>query len=797
MNIDNQMPTSSIQSNQKQHATLALEITEQDWSMLGLQDEACPNVATSASLELTAERITSLFLIRLVALAAPSHRFSDLSTTTICQTILSSRYVTSCWPETITETVIQELRCFVRVILGGYNKIPYHNFEHAYQVTISANKLMDLVLQSRPFEPVKISSHSLLFEEDPLMHLALLFAALIHDVEHQGVPNQQLVLENDPLALQYNDRSVAEQRSLCIGFMELLKTDYDDLRQVMFPFTFVGDGYRRFRETVTKLVLATDIASPERGDIVKKKWEKSFEERPLQTPHRVIGHTKGRRKAKTAPAPLLKPPKEHLTPNRHRNLVKHTVEEQKELSRKTSLESWVELGATPSTHFPIDAGSSMHDSLVFWWFHPTQSEDKDESDSHSSSEDENDFFSTYRQKMDLPNNAFNEDLDASITLFPEAEKDSPTTNANLSDEYNYPHTSQASFQFSCSTFGDSSFQHLLSPSKVSRLNRVVSQSSTNLPSDNRTGMGAYCDLSITSGDDDQFLALKPRGLLETLASCTPKRKANRKSSVIFEINSMVSKFTTIDLTSSSMAPTDANSTDFSCNTASSSKLRSGPSQELGESERTEPDRSCGDTDASEVRYSKIPEDSVEDRDEELCKMSLLEHILLVSDVAHTMQGWDLMIKFAHRLSEEIQSAVTAGRSGGNLDDPLSDWYNNQSAFLHRYVLPLAERLEETGYIPVSEDRKERFLSDIVNSNLSRWQEHGHDVVLAWRREKTQKKINKKDKAKKKSKGGKDLEGKRRHEKKRPSKATKDCSRSRDHIDSVAIQYDDMLMGKYR
>jgi hypothetical protein len=94
-----------------------------------------------------------------------------------------------------------------------------------------------------------------------------------------------------------------------------------------------------------------------------------------------------------------------------------------------------------------------------------------------------------------------------------------------------------------------------------------------------------------------------------------------------------------------------------------------------------------------------------------------------------------MIKFTHWLSKEIQPAVIVGHSGGNLDNPLSDWYNNQSKFLHGYVLPLTECLEEIGYIPVSEDQKERSLSDIVNSNLSQWQEHGHDVVLAWRREK--------------------------------------------------------------
>jgi hypothetical protein len=119
---------------------------------------------------------------------------------------------------------------------------------------------MDLILKSRPTEKVKCSKDNLCFEEDHLMHLSLLFAELIHDVDHLGIPNVQLVQENHPLAIHYNDQSIAEQRSLFLGFNELLKPDYEHLRTVMFSFTFGGDGYHHFRMAVTSLVLATDIA---------------------------------------------------------------------------------------------------------------------------------------------------------------------------------------------------------------------------------------------------------------------------------------------------------------------------------------------------------------------------------------------------------------------------------------------------------------------------------------------------------------------------------------------------------
>ena len=42
-----------------------------------------------------------------------------------------------------------------------------------------------------------------------MTHLALVFSALIHDVEHQGVSNKQLVDENNPLAIKYDGKSVA------------------------------------------------------------------------------------------------------------------------------------------------------------------------------------------------------------------------------------------------------------------------------------------------------------------------------------------------------------------------------------------------------------------------------------------------------------------------------------------------------------------------------------------------------------------------------------------------------------
>ncbi|EED90134.1 hypothetical protein THAPSDRAFT_263745 [Thalassiosira pseudonana CCMP1335] len=109
-------------------------------------------------------------------------------------------------------------------------------------------------------------------KSSPLTQIAFLFSALVHDVDHTGISNRQLVLESDDLAILYNDQSVAEQRSLAVAFSTLKGVGYRELR---------GGGEEdqfKFRKLVIDLVLVTDIASPERTQIVKSKWKEAFGE---------------------------------------------------------------------------------------------------------------------------------------------------------------------------------------------------------------------------------------------------------------------------------------------------------------------------------------------------------------------------------------------------------------------------------------------------------------------------------------------------------------------------------------
>ena len=789
---------------------MARDITKQEWAKVGLDESDFPNDAASSSLELTAERITSLLVIRLVALTAPSHKFDNLSTSCICQTLLRSRNIRASWPESISEAVVRQTRSYVRTILQGYRENPYHNYEHAYHVFVSANKMMDLILQSRTMLGTQnVSAGKLRFEDDPLMHMALLFAALIHDVEHQGVPNQQLILENDPLALQYNDQSVAEQRSLAIGFIELRKSQYNEMRDAMFLSTFSGDGYRRFRDAVTYLVLATDISSRERSEIVKRKWQNAFAER-------LVKESGGIKPScmTSSRTPVLQPPtrEQSNSSNRHKQF-KEKMEQKKQVERKESLNSWMDFN-TPSKHFPRNAGASMNDStLSFWWFCPSSDDSSDDEEIDECDLDDRTslYVSCLLREEDAVDSASQSlDFEASFSLFSRDGQESTTT-METEPSFNYPHNSQLFHRSSTRMLmEDNESQHLLSPAKISRLDRVVRRHSTTTTCVNdarspRTPLSTsrYCDLDKVSPDfgNEELQANskeKPRhGRFSLRAFCSPSspphklkptkasNEPNKTKGVMTEFQSMLARLRTVDLMSSiaTMDETATSSVDGSSMSLcmSSSNIKFDPQSDMDETlpsssssrelhsyqtvkkrrgalDSTLHDLDEGDeeeaTSSSEMdgENTVVPSQEVEN---DIITMSLLEHILLVSDVAHTVQNFELMVKFAHRLSCEMDRAIANGRgcgicitdgSIGANDALMAEWYNNQISFLQGYVMPLAGRLEQTGFLPsvettgnVSEGRNGRstqpvlFLSRAALENVRLWECRGMDVLKSWQR----------------------------------------------------------------
>jgi hypothetical protein len=89
------------------------------------------------------------------------------------------------------------------------------------------------------------------------------------------VPNATLVHEGDELAFRYNNKSVAEQHSLAVALGILRGPSYKNLKTAIMP---TPEASLTFSEKVIDIILATDISSKERAQILKSKWIEAFDE---------------------------------------------------------------------------------------------------------------------------------------------------------------------------------------------------------------------------------------------------------------------------------------------------------------------------------------------------------------------------------------------------------------------------------------------------------------------------------------------------------------------------------------
>jgi hypothetical protein len=115
--------------------------------------------------------------------------------------------------------------------------------------------------------------YSLGLSSDPLAQFAVVFAALIHDCDHQGVPNLTLVQEHADVAERYENRSPAEQNSVEVAWELLMESRYKELRQCIFPN---ATEMHRFRQLIVNCVIATDIADADLRNERKKRWTDVF-----------------------------------------------------------------------------------------------------------------------------------------------------------------------------------------------------------------------------------------------------------------------------------------------------------------------------------------------------------------------------------------------------------------------------------------------------------------------------------------------------------------------------------------
>jgi 3'5'-cyclic nucleotide phosphodiesterase len=171
----------------------------------------------------------------------------------------------------VSETVKKELQEYVSSIANAYRNNSFHNFEHACHVVLATKKLLSRVI--KPMES-SVSSTSYGLTSDPMTHFGILLSALIHDVDHPGVSNAQLIKEMDDMAMKYNNQSVAEQNSVTIAWDLLMQEKFSDLRSAIAQN---HHDLARLRQILVNSVIATDLFDNELRTFRENRWKKAFE----------------------------------------------------------------------------------------------------------------------------------------------------------------------------------------------------------------------------------------------------------------------------------------------------------------------------------------------------------------------------------------------------------------------------------------------------------------------------------------------------------------------------------------
>ena len=147
--------------------------------------------------------------------------------------------------EILDSRVAGKLRRLIAEMQARYHPTPYHNFVHATHVLVGTYILLE----------------NSLIKWTRVEKAALLYTALAHDVQHQGVPNIQLVKENSPLAQKFNNISVAENNSFEIAMALLVGTEGQEPLDIFEDFK--AEEKDLFRSLCRSILLCTDIADRE------------------------------------------------------------------------------------------------------------------------------------------------------------------------------------------------------------------------------------------------------------------------------------------------------------------------------------------------------------------------------------------------------------------------------------------------------------------------------------------------------------------------------------------------------
>ena len=176
------------------------------------------------------------------------------------------------------DSVKAEVEVFISNIASFYHDHPFHNFLHASNVAMSVVKMLsgiesytntwlfDAIDQSRGGAAQALCV-------SPISRLACLLAAIVHGVEHTGVPNAVAVGENEASSYRFNGRSLSQQLSFERCWNLLQEARFKILRAAIFR---TPEEESRFREELLFCVIATDLVDEESNETRRQRWEKAF-----------------------------------------------------------------------------------------------------------------------------------------------------------------------------------------------------------------------------------------------------------------------------------------------------------------------------------------------------------------------------------------------------------------------------------------------------------------------------------------------------------------------------------------
>lgn len=174
----------------------------------------------------------------------------------------------------IEDAVFEQLCSLVNEIGTGYKDNPFHNFEHASQVALSTVKLISRINGPDYNETFLDESDSSAHHYGPLTQFAWVFAALVHDIDHSGLTNRQLIEEGAPIAQTYNGKSVAEQNSINVAWAIFMQSKYSKLRETLCP---TKREMQHFRQLVINSIIATDIFDKDLTQNRNDRWKRAFQ----------------------------------------------------------------------------------------------------------------------------------------------------------------------------------------------------------------------------------------------------------------------------------------------------------------------------------------------------------------------------------------------------------------------------------------------------------------------------------------------------------------------------------------